>query len=206
VARLSDAELAEFAAKVAGEFGMKLDAERTAEIRHCAYITGWGRTYSLHQHREVPDGMVRIAGVHRRTNYPFQAGERPHIQVSISRGPAAVVREIRRRLAPAYEEALSDVAGYDAQERRVEAARLAVAGRLEGMFPAGSVHRPSHCQDAWRSELVIPGKGREGGWAKLSGRGGELELEGFRVPVDVGERMLAVYAEYVATLPRDQVK
>jgi hypothetical protein len=72
---LSDAALAELAAKVAVELGMELGTSR--DWCHTAYITDGVHTYAINQHYPLPDTMVEITRSCPRAHYDHKPGERP---------------------------------------------------------------------------------------------------------------------------------
>jgi hypothetical protein len=191
--KLTDTELADFAAKVASELGMWLDDDWTS---HGANITDGTLTFHLGQPYRVPESMVQVSGVFPNSNYGFKVGQRDHIQATIGRGPHAVAAEIARRLRPAYRQALADMAAYDAEEAAAQAARDALGARLAAQV-GGRVDAPSHMQDAYRSELLVRGPDSLGGAVKFHGTGAEVEFDRFRVPAEVAVAMLAVYGAWL---------
>jgi hypothetical protein len=185
-------EFRDFAAKVAAELGMDLDTG--SEYTWCETIlsvTGDGTGYVLGLPR-VQDRRSEIHPVWPRTRASHPA---LRIGVTISRGPHAVAADIARRLARPYREALRAIAAYDREEAAEQAARAALAARIAALFPEGKVSAPSHCQNDYRTELIIHGENLRGGSVKFHGDGGEAEFDRFRVPAEVAVAMLAAWAQ-----------
>jgi hypothetical protein len=98
------------------------------------------------------------------------------------------------------------MADEDGEVELATGAREHLAARIAAMFPAGKTHAPGHMQNDWHTELIIPGASLQGGTVKYSDLGETVEFDRFQVPGDVAVKMLAVYAQHVATLDPKDVK
>src|SRR5262245_52049625 len=99
----------EFVPQVAAELGMT--AQYDDEAWGGRVTDAEGRGYHLGYPYK---GKTEIHPIYPRTSFGFYQTERGQIGVSVSRGPQAVAKEIRRRLEPVYEAALAKVHAYEA--------------------------------------------------------------------------------------------
>lgn len=184
----------EFLPKVAAEMGMTAEHDDDAWGGRIKDAEGNGYYLGFPY-----KGKTEITPIYPRSSFGWYRTERGKIGVSVSRGPAAVAKEIRRRLEPVYREALAKVLAYEADLAVDAGARSVVTDKFTTMFPSGIVSLPSHSQNEHQTELVIHGPGLGGGWVRYSGHGGEVTIgaqHGFRVPAEVATQMLSVYADY----------
>jgi hypothetical protein len=190
-------QLAELAAKVGALLGLPLDLSWSG---HGVRIGAEGDGLYLSEPSNQR-GRIQISGWFPHTRYWFD-GQRKHITVRADRGPRVIAAEITSRLLPGYRAAMVKVREHDADEQAAQQNRDTLIAYIAALFPPGVPCRPSHCQDHYRSEVLIRYPGLHGGAVKFSGHASEVEFDRFRVPAAVALRML----ETVALLVPTQVK
>jgi len=87
---------------------------------------------------------VEISGHYPHSDYYFQPGEHLRITVAIARQPAAIAREITRRLLPGYVQVLAKVRAHLARQAADDTHRAQLAERLARLIPGASVHDDGH--------------------------------------------------------------
>ncbi len=87
---------------------------------------------------------VEISGHYPHSDYYFGPGEHIKITVAIAREPAAIAKEITRRLLPAYVQVLAKVQAHLARQAADDTRRAQLAARLARLIPGASVHDDGH--------------------------------------------------------------
>lgn len=182
-------QLAELASKVGGLLGMSLDLSWPGPGVRIG-VEGDGLYLSEPSNQR---GRVDIHGWFPFTRYWFD-GQRKHITVRADRGPRVIAAEITARLLTGYRAAMVKVREHDADEQAAQQNRDTLAAYITGLFPSGVPCLPSHCQDHYRTEVLIRFPGLQGGAVKFHGHGAEVEFDRFRVPAAVALRMLETVA------------
>lgn len=181
-------QLAELAAKTGAMLGMPLDLSWDGHGVRLG-VEGDGLYLSEPYNSR---GRVEVGGWYPASrNWPRGA---VRITVRADRGPRALAAEISRRLLPAYRVMVAELREYDAKKAAEQAERDRLAGYITGLFAPGVASMPGHCQDDYRSEVILHLAGGDGGRVKFHGDGREVEFERFRVPAAVALRMLETVA------------
>jgi hypothetical protein len=198
---LTKDEFRDFAAKVAAELGMTLDTDH--DVFGAAINGSDGSGYYLCE-PYGSHGKIECSGRYPVSSYYFRPGDRPTIGVTITRGPAVVAAEIKRRLAPTYAATLAKVLDYNATQTASTRRRVRLARRITRLFPKRTdrwgktvdmASLPSHWQSEGRTQVLVQGPELGGGQVNISANATEVEFERFRVPAAVAVKMLAVYAD-----------
>lgn len=191
--QITDAAFQVWAQKVAAELGLAY-----VKRNYWAHLVAPdGTGYSL----ERPyNGKIEIVPLYPPTSFSFYRQERGKIGVSFGRDPAAVKRDIERRLAPQYAETLAAVREHNTSQAAQKAAREALAAQIAGLYPAGVVTLPEHAQSDFQTKVYVSGQeGYGGGWLRISGDGTSVETDGiFRFSAGAAKAALAAAAEYEA--------
>jgi hypothetical protein len=148
----------------------------------------------LAKYHATPPARCAVAGLYpdRRggdeVTAPVYGMERPQITVALSRGPAAIAAEIRRRLLPDYYTTCAAVRQVHAQRAADKAARDALVVELHAILP-----------NAWQGQYpsrdgstVVGWRGSQGhlsGRVRFVGAADEVEIDA-RVPRAVALAML----------------
>ncbi len=166
--------------------GWKVDTDERWTGHRGAHLDGPGGarlTIGAHGYRNAD--RLEIAG-----SYPQVPGQRlPYgtkhhtITVSRDRGPAAIARDVRRRLLPPYAETLAEVCKSQAQDTTAQEARDTLADRLGGTVP-------SHARGDSSTEIYLSLPAGLHGRARVNYRGDSASLELGDVPADLAIRVL----------------
>jgi len=89
-------------------------------------------------------GRIEVSGHYPHSDYYFQPGEHRKITVAMAREPAAIDREITRRLLPGYVQVLAKVQAHIAKRAAGDTRRAELAARLATLIPGASVHDDGH--------------------------------------------------------------
>ena len=192
-------QLAELAAKVGAALGLPLDLSWPGPGVRIG--TEGDGLYLSEQYNQR--GRVDIHGWFPHTRY-WLDGQRKHITVRADRGPRVIAAEITTRLLPTYRAAMVKVREDAAEEQAARRNRDTLAAYITGLFPGDRMAVPSHCQDHYRSEIIIYLPGCRGGRVKFHGDGTEVEFDRFRVPAPVALRILEIVALLVPARSREE--
>jgi hypothetical protein len=134
-----DQQLREFARAVATQLD-GFEFQTNDEIGHAVWL-GHPDGRRLFVRRLWNDhDRIEVSGHYPHSDYYFQSGEHRRITVAIAREPAAIAKEITRRLLPGYVQVLAKVQAHLAKQAAGDTRRAELAARLARLIPGASVH------------------------------------------------------------------
>jgi hypothetical protein len=163
--RIEGSRLLELAAAIGRELG-----GFRAEMVHSygeKLVHADGRMLLLRSSWDTPEGMVTVSGrLDRDETYDGDAAcglERARINASVKRGPAAIARDITRRLMPRYEADLAEYRRRADVTRRRLATCLKLAEGIAVVIPGAELRpagpRDSHTIVRWHGQSGAVGAG-----------------------------------------------
>jgi len=195
-----NSERHDLAREVAGHLGPDWSAEDPGDDYPGAYLNGpdQARLYLRGIWNDAT--RVQVAG-----GYP-QNHQRPaahSITVALSRGAAAIAREITRRLLPDYLATLKGVIAENHRDQQAAERRAHNAGELAKLLPGAKVdHDPSTASYKTSIRWYDRDNGRGYGDLHLSYDGqGVSELEIRSISVETAERVLRALTQSTDTDP-----
>ncbi len=197
---MTDAELRDLARAVATHLdGFRVQADD--EIGHAVWLGHPDGRRLFLRRLWNNQGRVEISGHYPHSDYYFQPDERIKITVAVAREPAAIAKEITRRLLPSYVEVLAKVQSHIAKRAADDTRRAETAARLAKLIPGASVHDDSHHSTTirWYASGEEPiGYGR----IELRHDGTSATFKADSLPVATLERLAAALASLAPTSAR----
>jgi hypothetical protein len=129
-------------------------------------------------------GRILIVGTYPESDYFRRGYGRRYdgITVSAARDPAAVAADVRRRLLPEYEQTLTALRAWVAQDDADRQARADLAARIQSAWPTAHPLYDSEGSRSTRTHLSLPGNSRHeaSGHVEYGGDGQQVYRVSFR--------------------------
>ena len=197
---------ADLTAKIAAELGMypaDLDpGQGVYDWTHRTIVSadGNGHGYSLSPPGYGDTGRIEIHPIWPHTTATIDSEDRVRCTVAADRGPHEIARDIRRKLAPAYERGLHKISAHEAEVIRDQAARLELSLAVGDLMGGGQDVRGADHAQSWHStHLNLAGPHYRGMNVDFHGDGSSVTLgasHGFEVPRGVALAIIEVWAAW----------